>query len=81
MKEDIHAAIVKALATLNIEGIGFVVDQPTDKNTEADLFSNVAMVAAGILGTAPRTVAAVWPVRTGGDAGRHPGGLGGRWPV
>lgn len=57
MKEDIHAAIVNALAALNIEGIDFVVDQPTDKNTEADLFSNVAMVAAGMLGTAPRTVA------------------------
>ncbi len=43
MKDEIKNAIEKALADLGIEGVDFVVDHPTDKNTEADYFSNVAM--------------------------------------
>ena len=44
MKEQIHAAIEKALRNSGIEETFFAVDHPTDKNTEADYFSNVAMV-------------------------------------
>ena len=46
MKELIRAAISEALKTLGIVEVNFVVDHPTDKNANADYFSNVAMGAA-----------------------------------
>lgn len=57
MQEAIKTAITEALQTLNIEGVSFVVDHPTDTHTEADYFSNVAMAAANIAGEAPRIIA------------------------
>lgn len=57
MQERIHAAIVEVLQTLSIEGAHFIVDYPTDKNTEADLFSNVAMALSKSLGKAPVLIA------------------------
>ena len=57
MKEQIRAAISEALKTLGIEEVDFVVDHPTDKNTTADYFSNVAMVVAGKTKQAPRAIA------------------------
>lgn len=57
MKESIRAAITDALKTLGIDGVDFVVDFPTDKTSGADYFSNVAMVAAGKAGKAPRLIA------------------------
>ncbi len=57
MKEQIRAAISEALKTLGIEDVDFVVDHPTDKNTTADYFSNVAMVVAGKTKQAPRAIA------------------------
>jgi arginyl-tRNA synthetase len=58
MKEDIRAAIIKALTTLGIEGVEFVVDFPTDKVSGADYFSNVAMAAAKKVGKPPFEIAA-----------------------
>ena len=57
MKEQIQAAIEKALKNSGIEETFFAVDHPTDKNTEADYFSNVAMVTAKRVGQAPRQLA------------------------
>ncbi len=57
MKEEIRAAIQKALENLGIEGVDFVVDIPTDKSTGADYFSNVARAAAKKAGQAPRIIA------------------------
>ena len=57
MKDDIRAGVEKALEALHIEAADFVVDWPTDKNTTADYFSNVAMVLAKQLGTSPITLA------------------------
>ena len=55
--DEIKKAIDKAIVDLVIEGRDFVVDHPTDKNTQADYFSNVAMVVSKQLGEAPRTIA------------------------
>ncbi len=57
MKLQIHQAISDALKTLGIDEAQFVVDYPTDTNTSADYFSNVAMVLSKQLGEAPRTIA------------------------
>jgi arginyl-tRNA synthetase len=57
MKEDIRIAISSALETLALEGGDFVVDYPTDKNADADFFSNVAMVVAKQAGQPPRHIA------------------------
>ena len=57
MQEVIKKAITDALKSLNIEGVDFVVDHPTDIHMDADYFSNVAMAAAKIAGEAPRTIA------------------------
>jgi arginyl-tRNA synthetase len=57
MQEQIRTAILEALKTLKIEGGDFVVDHPTDKNTAADYFSNVAMVVAKKIGKSPVEVA------------------------
>ncbi len=57
MKEQIHEQIKEALNSLGIEGMDFVVDHPTDKNTDADYFSNVALVAAKVLERSPRDIA------------------------
>jgi arginyl-tRNA synthetase len=57
MKDHIQGAIVVALKSLGIEGATFVVDYPTDKNTEADFFSNVAMSVSKQMGQSPRAVA------------------------
>jgi arginyl-tRNA synthetase len=56
MKEQIRTAIENTLKNLGIEGVDFAVDFPTDKSTNADYFSNVAMVAAGKVGQAPRAI-------------------------
>ncbi len=53
METEIRTAIANALKTLGTEGVDFVVGHPTDKNTVADYFSNVAMAAAKIAGEAP----------------------------
>lgn len=57
MKEDIKSAVGTALKEMINEEVVFDVDHPTDKNTEADYFSNVAMVVAKQVGKAPREVA------------------------
>ena len=57
MEKVIKQAIETALETLKIEGVHFVVEHPTDKNTEADYFSNVALAAAKLVGKPPREVA------------------------
>ncbi len=57
MKEDIRAALNKALAALQIDAVDFVVDFPTDKTTTADYFSNVAMVLSKKLGKSPIEIA------------------------
>ena len=57
MQEAIKRAIDDALKTLGIAGGDFAVDHPTDKNTGADYFSNVAMVVAKEVGQAPRVIA------------------------
>lgn len=53
MKEDIKAAIDKALQIMGVEAAAFVVDFPTDKTTGADFFSNAALVAAKHVGKSP----------------------------
>lgn len=58
MEEKIRTAINESLKTLGIEGIDFVVDFPTDKNSGADFYSNVAMVISKQLGKSPVEVAA-----------------------
>jgi arginyl-tRNA synthetase len=57
MQEAIKQAIDEALTTLDIVGGDFAVDHPTDKNTGADYFSNVALVVSKQAGQAPRIVA------------------------
>ncbi len=57
MKETLTFALKEILAAQGHEGVSFVVDYPTDKNTEADYFTNVAMVLAGKRGLAPKVVA------------------------
>lgn len=54
MQEAIRTAITTAL---NLDEANFVVDHPTDKNTEADYFSNVALVVSKQIGKAPQAVA------------------------
>jgi arginyl-tRNA synthetase len=57
MQGVIKQAIIEALNKLGIEAGDFVVDHPTDKNTHADYFSNIALVVSKKLGKAPREVA------------------------
>ncbi len=57
MQTLIKTHIEKALKDLGIEGVNFVVDHPTDKNTKADYFSNVALAAAKIAEKSPRDIA------------------------
>jgi arginyl-tRNA synthetase len=57
MKESIHTAITEALTAFGITEVNFVVDYPTDKNMQADFFSNVAMAASKKVGQSPKVVA------------------------
>lgn len=57
MKEVITKAILKSIEALGFEPVPFVVDHPTDKKTEADYFTNVAMVLSKRVGKAPKEVA------------------------
>ena len=57
MQDEIRKAIEQALGNLGITVVVFDVDHPTDKNTGADYFSNVALAAAKVAGKAPREVA------------------------
>ncbi len=57
MKKEIREQIELVLSELGFSGIDFAIDFPTDKNTDADYFSNVAMVAAKQAGEAPRQFA------------------------
>ena len=58
MQQEITQAIREALQTLGLTDVAFVVDHPTDTNTDADYFSNVAMAAAKQAGKPPRDIAA-----------------------
>ena len=57
MQEQIRSAILDSLKALGVEEVIFAVEHPTDKSTDADYFSNVAMVISKQLGQAPRQVA------------------------
>ena len=57
MQPAITTAIKEVLKTLELPEVGFVVDYPTDKNAEADVFSNVALVLSKQVGRAPREIA------------------------
>jgi len=57
MKEEITSAITTVSKDLGLPPADFVVDYPTDKNAEADYFSNVALVLAKQVGQAPHEVA------------------------
>lgn len=57
MQEQIKSAILEALKTLGTAGGDFVVDYPTDRATNADYYSNVAMVVAKKIGKSPVEVA------------------------
>ncbi len=57
MQEQIKTAILDALKTLGIEGGDFVVDYPTDRATNANYYSNVAMVVAKKMGKSPLEMA------------------------
>ncbi|MCB9815853.1 arginine--tRNA ligase [Candidatus Nomurabacteria bacterium] len=57
-KQMLHDVLVGAVVKNDWpEEVDFVVDYPTDKNAQADLFSNVAMVLSKRVGSAPRAVA------------------------
>ena len=56
MKERISGQIESVLKELGIKA-SFVVDYPTDKNADADYYSNVALAVAKESGKAPRDVA------------------------
>ena len=53
MQEAIKQAIKNVLSSLDITEVDFVVDFPTDRATQADYFSNVAMVVAKNVGKSP----------------------------
>jgi len=57
MQDTIRIEIEKAIKTLGWPEVTFVVDYPTDKNAEADVFSNVALVLSKQVGQSPREVA------------------------
>ena len=57
MKDAIIDAINAAIKTLDLPVVDFVVDYPTDKNAEADYFSNIGLVLAKQVGENPRAVA------------------------
>lgn len=57
METLIKQNIENALKEIGIEGVNFVVDHPTDKHTESDYFSNVAMAAAKVAGKSPKDIA------------------------
>lgn len=57
MQSVLQKKIIEALQSLDITTSDFVVDHPTDKNTTADYFSNVAMVAAKDSKESPKTIA------------------------
>jgi len=57
MQDAIRIAIEQALVTLDFPEVEFVVDYPTDKNAEADFFSNVALVLSKQVGKNPREIA------------------------
>ncbi len=57
MKDKIYKQIEESLKELGIQGVNFVVDHPTDKNTGADYYSNVALPAAKEVGKAPLEIA------------------------
>ena len=57
MQDAIRTEITSALQTLGLPEVDFVVDYPTDKNAEADVFSNVALVLAKQVGENPQEVA------------------------
>ena len=57
MQEAIKQAIKNVLSSLDITEVDFVVDFPTDRATQADYFSNVAMVVAKTASKSPVEVA------------------------
>lgn len=57
MQNEIRTAIIASLQSLGVIETNFVVDHPTDKTTDADYFSNVAMVVAKQLQQSPVAVA------------------------
>lgn len=57
MQDTITNAITTVVQDLGIDPVDFVVAYPTDKNTSADYFSNVAMVLSKQLGESPKAVA------------------------
>ncbi len=57
MDAKIKATLIEVLKTLDIEGVDFVVGFPTDKNSGADFFSNVAMAVAKKVGKSPVEIA------------------------
>jgi arginyl-tRNA synthetase len=57
MQKEIASSIQTALKEIGIDGVDFVVEYPTDKNADADYYSNVAMQAAKQAGKPPQTVA------------------------
>ncbi|MCA9367830.1 arginine--tRNA ligase [Candidatus Kaiserbacteria bacterium] len=57
MKEQIAEAITRALQELGLPEVEFVVDYPTDKNAQADYFSNVALVLSKQVGKSPHEIA------------------------
>lgn len=59
MQQEITTEIKKFLESNEIQMSDFVVEHPTDKNTKADYFSNIAMVLSKQVAKAPREVAAL----------------------
>lgn len=57
MQEAIKQAIKNVLSSLDIIEVDFIVDFPTDRATQADYFSNVAMVVAKTASKSPVEVA------------------------
>lgn len=57
MQALIKTAISTILESLGAAQVDFVVEHPTDKNTDADYFSNAALVASKQLAMSPQVVA------------------------
>ena len=67
MQEAITKALHKALEEIGISEAAFVVEHPTDKNTGADYFSNVALVVSKQLQKNPREIADELATSLGGE--------------
>ena len=57
MQDEIRIELEKVIETLGWPKIDFTVDYPTDKNTGADVFSNVALVLSKQVRQNPREIA------------------------